>query len=367
MSQDTNDVARKLRTISYKFLLVACIAACVLTIPTSSVCAAEVLTLDEYQKRIGEVALALDSLLYPDEEEGTTEEDRAGRTAEVIRYVRSEVAAVEAVTWESRRVAPDNTWVFERLDAYERSTNLAPEARREILRTLAERLQALNEQVAEASGATRVATDADETKRRLAGILQRPEYNKEAARGSALAELWRKFVAWLWSLMPDAPKGTLPSDSRLTQIIVVLLVAAMIGVALWRLLPLIKRQQFAARSLLERDERKVLGERLRPGQRAADLLAEAEAAAREGNLRAAIRKGYIAFLCELAERRVITLASHKTNRDYLEVVGTRPALSSAMRRLTATYESHWYGDRPTAANVWADFRTAYDQALLTDN
>ena len=43
-----------------------------------------------------------------------------------------------------------------------------------------------------------------------------------------------------------------------------------------------------------------LGERVGADESAADLFCEAEALAREGNLRGAIRKGYIAVLCELA-------------------------------------------------------------------
>jgi hypothetical protein len=51
----------------------------------------------------------------------------------------------------------------------------------------------------------------------------------------------------------------------------------------------------------QREARIVLGERLEPDQTAADLLAQAEAGSSR-QLRAAIRKAYIALLCELGDR-----------------------------------------------------------------
>ena len=69
-----------------------------------------------------------------------------------------------------------------------------------------------------------------------------------------------------------------------------------------------------------REPRVVLGERLAPGQTAADLLDDAERLARSGDLRGAIRKAYVALLCELGDRQVIRIAQHKTNRDYLQSI-----------------------------------------------
>ncbi len=72
------------------------------------------------------------------------------------------------------------------------------------------------------------------------------------------------------------------------------------------------------------EPRIVLGERLEPEQTSTDLLSEAEALARRGELRAAIRKAYIALLVELGDRKIISLAQHKTNRDYLNALREVP-------------------------------------------
>jgi hypothetical protein len=110
-----------------------------------------------------------------------------------------------------------------------------------------------------------------------------------------------------------------------------------------------------------------LGERLEPDATATDLLSEAEALARQGDLRAAIRKAYIALLVELGDRKLISLAHHKTNRDYLNSVRSIPDLHSQMRGLTDSFERHWYGFASATANDWQDFRAGYLAALRGGN
>ena len=115
----------------------------------------------------------------------------------------------------------------------------------------------------------------------------------------------------------------------------------------------------------KREARIVLGENLEPDQTAADLLAQADALARTGDLRAAIRKAYIALLCELGDRKLISLAQHKTNRDYLYSVRDKVSLYSSLRKLTTSFELHWYGLVPAGENDWNDFRNDYHKTLRT--
>ena len=118
----------------------------------------------------------------------------------------------------------------------------------------------------------------------------------------------------------------------------------------------------------EKEEaRIVLGERLAPGQTPAGLISEAEALARAGDLRGAIRKAYIAVLFELGERRILRLAAHKTNRDYLSAIRReRAALYGDMQPLTHNYERHWYGFAPATDADWHDFRTRCNKTVTSD-
>ena len=99
---------------------------------------------------------------------------------------------------------------------------------------------------------------------------------------------------------------------------------------------------------------------------AADLLAQAESLARNGDLRAAIRKAYIALLCELGDRKLISLAQHKTNRDYLNSVRDKGSLYSGMRKLTQSFELHWYGFVPAGETDWTEFRNGYRKIVTSD-
>ena len=76
----------------------------------------------------------------------------------------------------------------------------------------------------------------------------------------------------------------------------------------------------------KKEARIVLGERLEPEATSTDLLSQAEALVRNGDIRGAIRKAYIALLVELGDRKLISLAQHKTNRDYLNSVRSLPPL-----------------------------------------
>ncbi|HEU5459426.1 MAG TPA: DUF4129 domain-containing protein, partial [Pyrinomonadaceae bacterium] len=113
----------------------------------------------------------------------------------------------------------------------------------------------------------------------------------------------------------------------------------------------------------KKEPRIVLGERLEPEQTSTDLLSEAEALARSGDLRAAIRKAYIALLVELGDRKIISLAQHKTNRDYLNALRPLPPLHSRMRGLTESFERHWYGFAEANQSDWQNFRDGYLAAL----
>jgi hypothetical protein len=66
-----------------------------------------------------------------------------------------------------------------------------------------------------------------------------------------------------------------------------------------------------------------------------------------GDLRLALRAYYLASLALLAERNLITIASHKSNRDYERELNRRahsiPALLSPFSQNVTTFERVWYG------------------------
>lgn len=323
------------------------------------------ISLAEYRARVGQATIALDSLSSFDE--GMGERERNVRIASTLRDVRGALPTSLVVEWNGARQEADNSWLGDVLKEYERLP--ASDARREeLLKSITERLQALGERLDEVlKGGTGGARSKDEEKARLAAILRRAEYNK-AAQQSALARLWERFKRWLRSLFPESEPAVretarpVPFVSHAAQIIVIALALAVIAYAGWKLLPRFLRHR-GAKKKKRRAARVVLGERLAPDQTASDILAEAEGLARAGDIRAAIRKGYIALLCELGDRKLLRLAQHKTNRDYLRALSDRRTLYGEVRLLTESFENHWYGYAPGTESDWATFRMHYRQAL----
>ncbi|HEX8650560.1 MAG TPA: DUF4129 domain-containing protein [Pyrinomonadaceae bacterium] len=331
------------------------------------VCAqlSQAIPLAEYRERVGSAATALESLslLYKDEEE----EDYAARRAATLRSVRQDIPPSETVEFSGTTMRVENAWLHEALKDYEGLWVSDPRST-STLKRITERLHALDERLKEVeAGKPEAAAEGKEAgRKRMATILAREEYQKKQAEKGMLARLWERFLKWLASLFPET-KPLAPSESRpvsrLAQIIVIALALAVIAYSVWKFAPRLLRRNGRSKGGERGGARVVLGETLAPDQTAADLLAEAEALARAGNLRAAIRKGYIALLCELGDRKVLSLAQHKTNRDYLRAVENRSALHREMQQLTTSFENHWYGFAAATPDDWASFRARYYEAL----
>lgn len=320
-------------------------------------------TFAEYRHRVSE-AIAVIAQLQATYDDPSLPQ-RSVRAS--VDRVSELLPAKETVLLDGQSVTVDNTWLEEALRDYEKA-NKTGAARGEALARIEERLRAIDERLDEMQHAQPAGTnDKESDKGRLAEILRRPDYNKPAAAAedSALMRLWVRFLNWLFSLFPKT-KPLTPSNSPfisgLAQVLVVAVALGGIAFLVWKLGPRYLRNR-RSRKKQKRPARIVLGERLEPDQTAGDLLAQAESLARNGDLRGAIRKAYIALLCELGDRKIVSLAQHKTNRDYLNSVRERVHLYSSMRQLTNSFELHWYGFQPPAENDWNEFRSGYQKAL----
>jgi hypothetical protein len=270
----------------------------------------------------------------------------------VFEKVRGLLPQRERVEWGGSFIEVDNNWLHTEINAPARQGEY--EKRALMLRGVAVRLRSLEARLNEVTGgAAADTTDKDAERGRLNSILRSHEFDREAGpqQGNALQRLVKRFIEWLKSLMPEGlalTPGASPRASTATQVIVFTLCLAVLGYVarlLWK-----RRRPGTASLKLKRKARVVLGERLEADQTASDLLEDAERLARAGNLRGAIRKAYVALLCELGDRGVVRLAQHKTNRDYLDAVrrAARPRLYTELLPLTSDFELHWYGLRPAS-------------------
>jgi len=270
----------------------------------------------------------------------------------------------ETVEYDGASYTVDNSWLHKKLDEFEASTGTD---RLLMRRQLIDRLRSIEERVNDlerakaASGLSR--TDANQ---KLAEILSRPEYDKKTNQGAFIFQLLDRFIRWLAKFLPKRSPLTPSHGSLFTtiaQIVVLMLAGAVIIYVVIKLRVRIAGRSSRVMTKKTREPRIVLGERLEPEASATDLLAEAEALVRKGEIRAAIRKTYIALLVELGDRKIISLAQHKTNRDYLRAVSHVPALYSNMGGLTNSFERHWYGFEETSLTDWQSFKSAYLAAL----
>lgn len=334
--------------------------ACVILLSLPITAAA--IPIADYHKNLQGAITALDTLTEMDEEESVIGYQR--RLEETISAVRSVLPETQTVESGDDSCGVDNSWLHKELDELGKSAEM-PERIAQII----ESLRAIEERVTELQRPGKLGESKTEAREKLTNILARSEYASKARDASAIYRLSKDFARWLGSFFPKRRHLAGGSESSLiliAQIVVVGIALAVLLYVVKILIPVMKRSR-KQKPKNEKHPRIVLGERLEPDQSATDLISEAESLARAGELRAAIRKGYIALLVELGDRKLISLAQHKTNRDYLRAVNNIPLLHSRMSGLTDSFELHWYGFVQATQTDWHDFRAAYRDALQTRN
>lgn len=337
---------------------------------------------DAYHARVDRAVEALDELLAA-EDAGALRGDSSLVVA-AFREMRNALPPRVAIEREKKGpVQADNSWLESALREYEQdSAERTAEANRAALAGIAQRLQALDERLLDLEQSEQNNAGEDPDRARLEAILARMKQARKQTdeqQTTALARLaqtlkdsLRQFFNWLRNLLPSLPRIQPASGpSRLPTVALILIGAVLVGLLAllgWkfgpRLLSIFRRKKVKE----ERAARVVLGERVEADESASDLFAEAEALAQRGEMRAAIRKAYVALLCELGDRKLLRLAQHKTNRDYLQALRARPALYAQVQPLTNNFETYWYGAGETNVKQhdWDIFRDGCRQALRSD-
>ncbi len=331
--------------------------------------AANAATLSEYRESIKHLKEDLNSLILPDED--WTEADEQKFIREVYEELPEIFPAKQIIEWQGGSIETENEWLINKFTSFKDLKKDAPE-RAQILVEMYERLDAVERKINELENATASNRAKDEDKQKLAEILKREEYAKPQEQGeSFIAGNYRRFINWLKSLFPEpdispttAPEG-FQAIPFFLQILIYALVIGLIGFLIYKFAPyLISR--FKTREKREKRDRVILGEKIAAGETPDNLFSQAEQMAREGDLRGAIRKGYIALLCELSDRKIIGLSKNKTNRDYLRDVRKRRELYQNMNGLTNNYERHWYGFQEAGENDWTEFKDGYQKAVKSN-
>jgi len=347
--------------------LLAIVVFCLSFLPVESFAK----TVTEYVSELKSASAYTQELIdYVDE----AAEDEDARDAEYEREVLAEIRGAlppsEKIEWEGGSVETGNQWLEPKLKEFE-GENKDWKKRRTILSGISERLSALEYKLTNFTKSAAANRSKDEDKQKLAEILRRAEYQKpEEKQESWFERVQRKIREWFNEKFPQPqiPQGTGQSMKTVSfglQMVLYALVLGFIAFVIYRFAPLFA-QRFRRGEREEKGERVILGEKLAADEDSNTLFDEAEALAKSGNLRAAIRKGYIALLCELSDRRIIGLAQHKTNRDYLRDVRKSGELYQGMRGLTDSFERHWYGFESADEGDWQEFKSNYKRAIASE-
>ncbi len=351
--------SRKVFPPNFASLPLGVFALNILLIFVGSAASALAATPAEYKLRVESARIGVEELL---QNLDSADDDWKRRT---FSEIESDVPASERIEWPGGSVETQNGWLATKLKEF--SNFRGEKYQREILIEISERLLAIAESVDALDKAVAERTK-DQDKQKLAEILGREEYQKsEAKEESLFQKWWRQFMDWLGKAFPrpDIQPGTptgLGSFQFALQVLIFALVIAFLGFILYKFAPHLFAR-FGTKSKKKKEARVILGERIGDDESASDLFTEAEQLAREGNLRGAIRKGYIALLCDLGDRKIVRLARHKTNRDYLRDVRRNESLSESMRGVTLNFETNWYGLRHAEQADWEDFRSKYKQTV----
>jgi hypothetical protein len=324
-------------------------------------------TLDEYRASVAAANSAARNLIaYLDRAANNSSLKNIEYERETLENIRKNLPATEKIEWNGNLIETGNQWLDVRLKDFEKES--VPVKRRAILTEIGERLSAIDAKITELQNASVSNRSKDEDKRKLAEILRRVEFQKpEVQEESWFDRLLRKIREWFNEKVPQpdlpqkAPEG-LSAISFVLQLLVYAVVLGFIGFLIYRFAPFFA-DRFRRREKEDKGERIILGEKLAANEDSQTLFDEAEEMARSGNLRGAIRKGYIALLCELSDRKIIGLAQHKTNRDYLRDVRKKPPLYQNMNGLTNSFERHWYGFEQTNEADWEEFRENYRKTI----
>ena len=315
-------------------------------------------TVDDYANRLDRAEQMMKEAI----EANSASSELAPKMNEVKRLL----PASEEVEFNGRSARIDNAWLHEAADNVVKNTKVAAEGRLRMLGEISARLARLRQSV---KSARTVEDRASQDRRaRLDGILARPEYQPEEKRESTIARWIRRIKEFIYRLLRMLFGG---SSARAPQtggeglvmvlralIFLVVTVALIFGAA-----KLARRFQARRKPAEKAETREALGEEIPEDANADDLFAMASELARHGEYRKAIRRAYIALLCDLDQRGKLRLGRSKTNRDYLDAMRSERRIYPTFAVMTLAFERAWYGQERATEEEFRNFAMLYQEAV----
>lgn len=311
----------------------------------------------EYAERLRQAEQATDQLI-----EG---EPSAAEVSAVVTSIKQALPPHEEVDINGQSVRTDNTWLHEAIAQVLKNVNGDEEQLRSMLVEIADRLYQLEQRVSASQNQGNAASQ--DQRAQLERILARHEYLPEEKKESALRKWVNRFWDKLSSLLSRLFGGRSPSAGSYSggtvSIFRIVMTLILLASASFGLVKLVRRWQRKHKDDKDDSVREVLGEELADDVTAAELLTKAHELARQGDFRSAIRRAYIALLCELEQRGKVRLHRAKTNRDYLDELKPEQLLYPTFSVMTGAFEHVWYGHELATESEYSDFITLYQETV----
>jgi hypothetical protein len=309
----------------------------------------------DYADRLQQAGNAIEELIE--------QESPAAGVGEKMSAIKRLLPSNEEVESNGAIIRVDNSWLHNAADDVVKNAAGDIEQRHSMLREIADRLANLRQQVIEAQIQTAAASPAQ--RQRLESILARPEYQPEEKREAFVQRWLRKlwvFLARIFEGLFGRSASPAPSAGLLSWFRI-LIVLVLIAVLVFGMIKLAQRLQARKKAGETPEVREVLGEEIAEDVTAADLFAKAAKLARQGAYRAAIRRAYVALLCELEQRDKLRLHRSKTNRDYLDALRSEQQIFPAFSVMTDEFEQVWYGQERATEEEFKDFVRLYQETI----
>jgi Domain of unknown function (DUF4129) len=272
----------------------------------------------------------------------------------------------EEVQFNGSIVRVDNAWLHEAVDKVIGIANGDLEQRNSTLIEISSRLARLKQSVKESQTAQDRALK--DQRALLEKILARPEYQPEEKRDSMIGRLIKRikeFIYWLLEKLFGVGPARAPQTGGggLVAVFRILVLLAVIAALLYGAVRLTRRLQGRQSAEEKKETREALGEEIAEDLTAADLFANATELARQGEYRKAIRRAYIALLCDLEQRGKLRLGRSKTNRDYLDAIRPEQVIYPTFSVMTNAFENVWYGQGRATEDEFQNFVTHYREVV----
>jgi len=338
------------RTNQFYFVIAFLVSLCALHAPAQGQS-----TAGDYAKRLAMAERAVNEAV----ERNSPASELAPMTSEVKRLL----PASEVVEFNGAITRVDNAWLHEAVNNVVKTAGGDIRRRIGTLGEISARLARLRESV---KAAQTVEDRAEHDQRaRLDGILARAEYQSEEKSESSMARWFRQIIDSIFRLLVRlfGGAGSRAGVAGFVLILRALIFLVVIAALTYGAVKLVQRFQPRHKRPKEAEAREALGEEIAEDATAAELFATASELARQGEYRKAIRRAYIALLCDFDQRGKLRLGRSKTNRDYLDAMRSEQRIYPTFSVMTFAFERAWYGQERATEEEFQNFVTLYQEAI----